>query len=360
MAPTAPSVGEVLAEKYRLIRLLGSGGMGNVFEARHVALGSRVAVKVLHADLVATEDAPRRFAQEARAAAALKSLHAVRILDIDRTAEGVPFIVMEYLEGEDVGSLLADGPLPIARAIGFVLQACDAIGEAHARGIIHRDLKPRNLWLTPAEVVKVLDFGLAKRLPDDTKQPTANTNLQALVAAPHYLSPEQIRGTERVDVRTDIWSLGATLYQLVTGFPPFMGANTYVLCARILDSDPEPLVRRRPDAPPALEEVIGTCLAKAADDRYASIGELVAALGEVRTVLQRPRPRRPNTARPMPPRPPAPPEDTQDLPTEKRAAPPPPSPDPVPSSRDDTIKMTEAEAADVLDEMAVTTRKRGR
>jgi serine/threonine protein kinase len=359
--------GEILAEKYRLVRLLGAGGMGNVYEARHVELNTRVAVKVLHPELLHTTDAPKRFAQEARAAAGLKSIHAVRILDIDRTAEGLPFIVMEYLEGEDVGSLLADGPLPIHRAVGFIIQACDAIGEAHERGIIHRDIKPRNLWLAPAEVIKVLDFGLAKRLPDDTKEPSADTSAHTLAGAPHYMSPEQVRSAADVDERTDIWSLGATLYQLVTGFPPFMGNNLFVLCARILDGEPEPLARRRPDAPESFDDLVRCCLQKDPANRFRTIDELVIALTEVRVDLAKPtrgaRPARSSKAptRPVGPRPPPVPpplDETLDLPTEKRVAD--ACATTLSSANDDTIKMTEAEAAAAgLDELAVTTKKRG-
>lgn len=366
--PASPAAGEILAEKYKLVRLLGAGGMGNVYEARHVELDTRVAVKVLHPELLRSADAAKRFAQEARAAAALRSLHAVRIVDIDRTIDGLPFIVMEYLEGEDVGSLLADGPLALQRAVGFIVQACDAIGEAHARGIIHRDIKPRNLWLAPAEVIKVLDFGLAKRLSTDDKQePVADTSAKKLVSAPHYMSPEQVRSGHDVDTRTDIWSLGATLYQLVTGFPPFMGSNQFVLCARILDSEPEPLTLRRPDAPDSLARVIEGCLEKDPAERYRTVDDLVVALNEVRVDLAKPnrgRAKRASTApprRPTPPPPPQPLDETLDLPTEKHQKEKSGRDDKTTeSSEDDTIKMTQAEAEDALENLATTTKKPGR
>ena len=280
----AIDVGETIADKYRVEAVLGSGGMGTVVRASHLVLNRTVAVKVMHPELL-TEDTARRFAREARAAAALTSEHAVRILDIDRLESGVPYIVMEYLEGRDLHEVLMDdGPIPWRRAIDYVLQAAEALAEAHERGIIHRDLKPHNLFLRRDGVVKVLDFGLAKTLPHSRAHASSGeTNVKGLVGSPQYMAPEQIRGESGVDARTDIYGLGATLYQLLTGIAPFLGMNVYVLCARILGEAPPPF-RSRNEVPSSVETVVLRCLEKAPDARYGTMQELSAALLGARDV----------------------------------------------------------------------------
>ena len=211
----------------------------------------------------------------------------------------------------------------------------------------------------------MLDFGLAKKLSTgDEQELVADTSAKKLVSAPHYMSPEQVRSGHDVDTRTDIWSLGATLYQLITGFPPFMGSNQFVLCARILDSAPEPLTRRRADAPESLERVVARCLAKDPADRYRNVDELVVALNEVRVDLAKPngaRDRRASTAPPRRPAAPQPLDETLDLPTEKHRnkAKPGRHDRTLETVEDDTLKMTHAEAEDALDNLAATTKKPG-
>ncbi len=274
-------VGDMFAGKYRIDGVLGAGGMGTVLEARHVELDRTVAIKVMHADLALDPESARRFSREARAAAALKSPHAVRILDIDRLSDtSLPFIVMEHLEGADLGTVLArEGAIPYARAVDWILQAMKAVAEAHERGFVHRDLKPQNLFLTRDSVVKVVDFGLAKT-PRIAVGPgsASGTQNNVMMGSPHYMSPEQIRSARHVDERADIWALGATLHHLVVGQPPFVGANLYVLCAQILNEEALPLRRLRPDVPTSLEAVVQTCLHKNAALRYGSCAELEAAL----------------------------------------------------------------------------------
>ena len=279
------ALGDMLGGKYRIDALLGTGGMGTVLRGTHMELGRSVAIKIMHAELLAASDAGRRFSREARASAAIESHHAVRILDIDRLPTGVPYMVMEYLEGKDLHQVLTDeGPLTVGRVIDYVMQASDAIGEAHSRGIIHRDLKPHNLFLTQDDVVKVVDFGLAKTLPDSTaaRGSSNDTKTTSLIGTPHYMAPEQIRASRSVDARTDIYGLGATMYQLLTGLPPFVALNLYVLCARILSDAPPPIHRTRKDVSPALEAVIMRCLEKAPAARYASVAELSEALDAAR------------------------------------------------------------------------------
>jgi serine/threonine-protein kinase len=264
--------------------------MGTVLRAYHLQLERAVAIKIMHGDLVNDADSARRFAAEARAAACIESDHAVRILDIDRLEShvaghpGHPFIVMELLEGEDLSAVLArEGRLAPARAVDYLLQALEAVAEAHERGIVHRDLKPQNLFLTKRGVVKVVDFGLAKTLAlasTNAAPPgvASGTQTNVMMGSPHYMSPEQVRSARRVDARSDVWSIGATLYHLLSGLPPFAAPNVFLLCARILNEPAPSLLRRLPDLPPAYDIVVQRCMKKDPKDRYSSVEELRAAL----------------------------------------------------------------------------------
>ncbi|MDB4935726.1 MAG: Serine/threonine-protein kinase pkn3 [Labilithrix sp.] len=271
--------GDVLGGKYRIERVIGHGGMGVVAAARHAELHQRVAIKVLPAHLSGDKDLVERFMREARAAAKLRSEHAVKVVDVGARSNGSPYIVMELLEGEDLGAVVERGPLPIPVAVDYVLQACEAVAEAHALGIVHRDLKPRNLFLTAKlhgkALVKVLDFGLAKRI---NMQDRALTATAAVMGSPQYMSPEQMRGGRGVDFRTDVWSLGVCLYELLSARVPFDAGTVPVLCAMVLKDDPVPLPRVRPDVPPALWAVVQRCLAKDPALRVATVSDLAAAL----------------------------------------------------------------------------------
>lgn len=277
-------IGEDFAHKYRVESILGSGGMGTVLRAFQPELNRYVAIKVMHTELVAMEGAAKRFSLEARATAALKSKHTVRILDIDRLPNGSPFIVMEYLDGRDLATVVTEeGPLNIERATIYLLQAVDAIEEAHEQGIVHRDLKPQNMILTEDGVLKVVDFGLAKalRAPDSRPADSANTKTNMLVGSPHYMSPEQMRSPRDVDERTDIWALGATYYHFLTGLPPFVASSLQLLSARIATEPPQPISKRRHDAPPSVDGVIRRCLEKDPGNRFLTIAELKLALEDV-------------------------------------------------------------------------------
>ncbi len=284
--PVQPvAIGDVIHSKYRVERVIGEGGMGVVVAAKHLTLDRSVAIKLLSSKSRESQEALERFTREARAAARIQSEHVGRVLDVDTLPSGAPFIVMELLDGHDLADeLRAHTSLPVARAVTFILQACEAIAEAHAAGIVHRDLKPANLFLTKSATgdptVKVLDFGISKvtRREDSgaTTDDKALTNAGAMLGSPLYMSPEQMKASAEVDSRTDIWSLGVILYELVTGRSPFDAKTIPVICASVLSQPPPPL--DLPSAPPGFEKVILRCLEKDAAKRYRDIAHLVRAL----------------------------------------------------------------------------------
>ena len=226
-----------------------------------------------------------RFLREARAAVRMKGEHVTRVLDVASLPSGLPYIVMEHLEGADLASVVeTKGWLPISLAVDYVLQTCEALAEAHALGIVHRDIKPSNLFLTTradgSPCIKVLDFGISKAMATpDGRAPELNlTQTQAILGSPQYMAPEQMRSSKRVDGRTDIWAIGATLHELLTGAPPFEAKSMPELFAMILEDAPPRLCERRPDVPPALEAVVARCLQKDPGKRFADVHELARAL----------------------------------------------------------------------------------
>ncbi|RYE94292.1 MAG: serine/threonine protein kinase [Myxococcales bacterium] len=271
--------GDLLAGRYEVERVLGGGGMGVVVAAHDRALGRPVALKFLRPEGAADAEISARFLREARASSRLSGEHVARVHDTGTLATGAPYIVMERLEGEDLGARLARAPVvAVADAVGIILQACEGLAEAHAAGIVHRDLKPANLFVTRrdgAEHVKVLDFGIAKVSgPDDGEL----TSAQSLMGTPLYMSPEQLHSAREVDARSDVWSLGVLLYQLLTGQLPFQRSTLPEICASILLDDPEPPSAWRPGLPPDLDRAIERAMAKEADQRFASLVEFTAAL----------------------------------------------------------------------------------
>jgi serine/threonine-protein kinase len=277
--PTLPQPGEVLGGKYRIVRTIGEGGMGIVYEAVHTRIHQRVAIKMLLPDVLEVPDVVSRFEREARAAGKLKSENTTRVLDVDVSESGLPYMVMEFLDGSDLGKIVErSGALPIADAVDFVLEACIAMTEAHAEGVIHRDLKPSNLFVTtlPSGVrrVKVLDFGISK-LENETEARVTAT--QAVVGTPLYMSPEQVRSAKHVDARSDIWSLGIILYELIAGRTPFEGSTTAAAAAICIDPPP-PLATYRQGVPEALERAILVALQKTPSARFPSVQALASAI----------------------------------------------------------------------------------
>ncbi len=273
--------GDVLGGKYKVERVLGAGGMGIVVAARHVDLGQRVALKFMLKEAMSDPAHAERFLREAKSAVQLKSAHTARVLDVGRLKNGEPFMVMEYLGGRDLDAELhARGPLPPHVAVDYILQASEAMAEAHGLGMIHRDLKPKNLFLTSTvdgrPLVKVLDFGLAKTLGSHGDVSLTATN--TVFGSPQYMSPEQMRSSKDVDFRSDIWSMGVCLYELLTGRVPFDAQGVAEICAMVLkDPAPRPSLLV-PGLPSDLEEVVLTCLEKDVTRRYQSIADLAFAL----------------------------------------------------------------------------------
>jgi serine/threonine protein kinase len=274
--------GSVIAGKYRLERVIGRGGMGVVAAAQHLELGTRVAIKLLQPGGLDAEEALERFAREARAASRMRGEHVARVYDVGRTAGGGPYMVMEYLVGQDLDALLAGaGTLDVSVVVGYVLQACEAVAEAHGLGIVHRDLKPRNLFLTRRlhgePLVKVLDFGIAKRVAIAHADRDLTGTL-SIVGSPPYMSPEQLRASRDVDERSDVWSLGVCLYELATGQLPFDGATALDVCATVMKDDPRPPHEVRADVPEGLARVILRCLRRDPGERFQDVGALAEAL----------------------------------------------------------------------------------
>jgi hypothetical protein len=281
--PPAPPVapGDVLAGKYRIDRILGAGGMGVVVAATHLALHQKVAIKFLLPSGASLPETKERFLREARAAVRLRSEHVAKVTDVGTLEDGSPYMVMEHLEGSTLGQRLRDqGPSPIADAVGFVMQACEAVAEAHAAGIIHRDLKPDNLFLTTRvdgqPLVKVLDFGIAKLTGTDAT--LALTRSASVVGSPLYMPPEQLRSARHVDARSDIWALGAVLFELLTGRTPFVAQTFPELCMKVAQ-DPAPAPSAfRVEIPPELDAAVLGCLQKEVAQRIQNVGDLANAL----------------------------------------------------------------------------------
>lgn len=276
--------GTVLLGKYRVDERIGRGGMGLVYRAHHLALDEQVAIKILRADVQLDEEAVQRFQREAQAAVRLKSEHVARISDVGTFDDGSPYMVMEFLAGADLGTIVdTNGPMHVGDAVDLILQACDALAEAHSLNIIHRDVKPSNLFVTTrpdgAPMVKILDFGISKSAHGTD---LSLTQTASVLGTPAYMSPEQMRSARRVDGRTDIWSLGTVLYELVEGRRPFLAETFSEMCVMAAADPHEPM-----QSAPQLEQVIARCLAKTPEGRYPTMAELARDLAPFASDLQR-------------------------------------------------------------------------
>jgi eukaryotic-like serine/threonine-protein kinase len=278
-----PRPGDVLAGKYEVERVLGIGGMGVVLAAHHRHMARTVAIKLMLPQAMSTETT-ERFLREARAAAQVQGEHVARVLDVGTLEDATPFLVMEYLDGKDLARLVRErGPLPVADAVGYVLQACEALAEAHALGIVHRDLKPANLFVTSradgSALVKVLDFGISKVSGTGARPEPSLTKSQAVMGTPIYMSPEQLRSTRSAGPATDIWALGCVLYELLAARPAFWAESPEALGA-LIATGPAPRIREaREDVPSEVEDVILACLDKDPATRIGTAAELARRLG---------------------------------------------------------------------------------
>jgi serine/threonine-protein kinase len=271
--------GQVLAKKYQVTDFLGYGGMGLVYAARDLESGTTVALKVPRPDIRRGKKALARFERESRAASRLSGPNVARVMDVAELDDGTPFMAMELLVGKDLASELDErGRLPIPEACGYVLEAASGVAEAHAAGIVHRDLKPHNLFLVEGpggRKLKVLDFGISKVV--GTNMPRVTTT-GARLGTPLYVSPEQLVSAKYVDERSDIWSLGVILYELLTGNVPFTGETAIEVAIAIQKVEPEPPSRRVPQIPPELERIVMKALSKKPALRFESVHELARAL----------------------------------------------------------------------------------
>jgi eukaryotic-like serine/threonine-protein kinase len=290
--PAPPSRG-LVAGKYELVRLIGRGGMGSVWEARHISLGTACAIKFIEAEFSDSTEARNRFDKEAKAAATIQSKHAIQIYDHGVTEDGKPYIVMELLNGEPLDKRIERERLPLQETARIIQQVCRGLARAHERGIVHRDLKPENIFLvqTPDEdepIAKVLDFGIAKMQNGPQNQGiTSSTKTGAVLGTPFYMSPEQARGLRNVDHRADIWSLGVIAFKCVTGKLPFDGESVGDLLVKICTA-PLPIPSQQsPGLPPSFDAWFARALDREPDRRFATATELADALGYVAGIPSR-------------------------------------------------------------------------
>lgn len=300
----APEPGTILLDKYCVERVLGRGGMGYVVAVRHTSLNELFAMKLLRQDLQSKTEAHERFLREAQALARLRGEHAVRVQDVGTLADGCPYMLMEYLLGKDLKQVVEErGPLPVEDAALYIMQACEAIAEAHEQGIIHRDLKPANLFLTTrpngTPCVKVLDFGISK---DTIAASPDLTRTNAFIGSPAYVSPERLANNRIATAQSDIWAIGIVLYELMDGRVPFRAKAIADLVTKILTTPHVPLNQRRPGIPDEFEAIVQRCLEKRPERRYASVRDIIYDLEPFAAQQQRPKPNRNAVAAPALPK----------------------------------------------------------
>lgn len=277
--------GTRIADRYEVVRALGQGGMGDVVVARHLFLKQLVALKVIRVDTVPDKSMLARFEREAHIIAKFRGENVARVLDAGCTAEGMPFIAMELLSGQDLDAAVRlAGTLPPLAAVGYVLQVCEGLAEAHTMGIVHRDLKPANLFVTTrldgSALVKILDFGISKAAPGVLGDSTGGqvTSTSATIGSPAFMSPEQLRSSRDVDERTDIWAIGVILYRICSGHLPFEGESITEVIVKVM-TEPAPNLRlRASNIPEPLVLLVEDCLAKNREQRPAHVGVVAERL----------------------------------------------------------------------------------
>lgn len=280
-APKDPRIGEIINDKYRIDRKLGEGGMGAVYQGEHTLIGRQVAIKLLRPEIAQEEQLLTRFQREARAATSIGHDHIVDVTDMGKLDDGSAYMVLEYLDGRELGDDMAQERLPIERLVHIVVQVCDALAAAHDLGIIHRDLKPANIFLInkagDPDFVKVLDFGVAKARGEEGQNETL-TQTGIALGTPAYMAPEQAQNVKAIDHRADIYSLGVIMYEALSGCRPFSGESFVQLMVSVVCDEPPSLKTMRPDLPDELTSLIDRLLSKNPDDRVADCRELAALL----------------------------------------------------------------------------------
>lgn len=283
-----PAPGDLIGTKYRIVRLIGDGGMGSVYEARHEVLGTAVALKFLHSELTARPGLAQRFLQEARVAAAIQSPHIARVTDVDTAADGAPYLVMELLQGESLQHLLDRTPeLSTAQAVDFALQILSGLEVAHAADVVHRDLKPDNVFITPSSggpILKLIDFGIAK-LRQSSELNRGLTRAGVVMGTPEYMPPEQLYSANAVDQRADLYAVGVMLFEMLAGRRPADGDEPEVIVGKVLSGEVLKLDELKPELPPGLADVVHKALAADRDARYANALEMRLALAPFATEL---------------------------------------------------------------------------
>jgi serine/threonine-protein kinase len=274
MEPINP--GDILLGKYRVEEIIGVGGMGRVLKAQHMYLQQSVAIKVLLPQMAESQSTVGRFLREAQATVRLRSEHIARVMDVGTMPNGTPFMVMEYLEGHDLNQILRHhGPQMPQAVVDLILQACEGMAEAHAIGIVHRDIKPSNFFITRrpdgSNLLKILDFGISKTPAELTEL----TGTQTVVGTPTYMAPEQMVSAKSTDPRSDIWSMGVVMYQLLAGRPPFEAETYAQLVLKVGTEAPAPL---HVALPPGLSDIVLRCLEKKPENRIQSVGDLARML----------------------------------------------------------------------------------
>ncbi len=278
-----PKLGMVLQDRYRIVRLLGEGGMGAVYEGEHLLIKKRVAIKCLHAQYAQNPEVVARFHREALAATSIGHENIIEVTDLGRFPDGAVFMVLEFLQGRDFANLIEDeGPQPLNRVVHIMMQICDALTAAHDKEIVHRDLKPENVFLIrrgdDRDFVKLLDFGISKMKSASDSPNSSMTRTGMALGTPYYMAPEQAQGRKDVDHRADIYALGVILFRALTGQHPFDHDSYPMLVLKICTEPPPPLRRYRPDLPPEIEQLAAKMLAKTPDERFPNCAAVKAAL----------------------------------------------------------------------------------
>jgi hypothetical protein len=283
--PIVVEVGQVISSKYKLLRLLGDGGMGSVYEAEHLRLGTHVAIKVLHSDLARRSGLIERFLQEARVSAQIRSPHVVHVTDVEATPDGIAYLVMDLLQGEPLSMLeKRERTLPVATACEYTSQILQALEAAHSLGVVHRDLKPDNVFVTfdgGKPVIKLIDFGIAKLKRVEGATGAGQKNLTVagmLMGTPEYMAPEQAYSATDVDARADIYSVGVMLYEMLSGQTPAQGEDPRVVVLKVERGEVQPLVHVAPNVPPEVAGLVHRAMAPRPEMRFASAAEMRIAL----------------------------------------------------------------------------------